>query len=159
MLNTQLSYCNNDVTTPARITQQSNAAFTIHHAQLQERHSLDALKSFTVHACEVLSLWRILCEHQIHVLFDSLTDAHKLLLENAAFKDLIMMGNELCTAFISALINSYLNDNACVDSISTKLRDVCPNLYKTEDEAYSKVISIFIFVKMRPLFFFRLMKC
>lgn len=144
LVNTQLSHCNNGAvhinqSTPSRLTPQVNVNFTVHDAQLQERHSLDALKSFVIHSCEILSLWRILCEHQMHTLFDTLTDSHKQVLENTAFKDLIVMGNELCTVFISALINSYLNDNACVDSISIKLREVCPNLYKTEDEAYSKV--------------------
>lgn len=95
-----------------------------------------------MHACEILGLWRILSEHQIHVLLDTLTDGHKQVLEVTAFKDLIMIGSELCTAFISALINSYLNDDACVDSISIKLREVCPNLYKMEDEAYSKANEI-----------------
>lgn len=65
------------------------------------------------------------------------------MLQNTTFKDLILTGHELCSVLITSLINSYLNDNACVDSISSKLRDVCPYLYKTEDEAYSKVIKFF----------------
>jgi nuclear pore complex protein Nup155 len=33
----------------------------------------------------------------------------------------------------------YLDDNASVDTISCKLRDVCPSLYRREDAACSKV--------------------
>lgn len=41
-------------------------------AQLEEKTSLLALKSFVSHACEVLGLWKILCEHQFHVIADML---------------------------------------------------------------------------------------
>jgi hypothetical protein len=40
----------------------------------------------------------------------------------------------------------YLDDNASVDAISCKLREVCPSLYRREDAACSKVtahISLF----------------
>jgi hypothetical protein len=40
----------------------------------------------------------------------------------------------------------YLDDNASVDAISSKLREVCPSLYRREDAACSKVtahISLF----------------
>lgn len=61
------------------------------------------------------------------------------MLQNTLFKDLLLFGHDLCAQLIAALINMYLGDNACVDSISNKLRLVCPSLYKTEDAAYSKV--------------------
>jgi len=38
----------------------------------------------------------------------------------------------------------YLNDNASVDAISCKLREVCPNLYRIEDAACSKVTAIWV---------------
>jgi len=41
---------------------------------------------------------------------------------------------------------SYLGDNASVDSVSLKLREVCPNLYRTEDAVCSKVIQIMYFI-------------
>jgi hypothetical protein len=42
-------------------------------AQLEEKRSLDALKAFVAHTCEVLGMWRILCEHQFHVIADMLS--------------------------------------------------------------------------------------
>ena len=43
-------------------------------AQLEEKTSLLALKSFVSHSCEVLGLWKILCEHQFHVIADMLDE-------------------------------------------------------------------------------------
>jgi nuclear pore complex protein Nup155 len=36
----------------------------------------------------------------------------------------------------------YLNDNASVDAVSSKLREVCPNLFRIEDAACSKVTAL-----------------
>jgi nuclear pore complex protein Nup155 len=47
-------------------------------AQLEEKHSLDALKAFVAHTCEVLGMWRVLCEHQFHVVADTLTKVREL---------------------------------------------------------------------------------
>jgi len=44
------------------------AAPTDEDAQAEEKASLCALKTFVTHACEVLGLWKLLCEHQFHVL-------------------------------------------------------------------------------------------
>lgn len=91
------------------------------------------------HCCEILGLWRILCEHQFHELVACLSETHQQMLQNTLFKDLLLFGHDLCAQLIAALINMYLGDNASVDSISSKLRMICPSLYKTEDAAYSKV--------------------
>lgn len=133
---------------------------TMHDMQIEERQSLDALKIFVAHACEVLSLWKILCEHQIHLLIASMNIECQNALANTTFKDLILFGHDVCSALIVSLINSYLGDNASVDSISNKLRDVCPNLYKSEDAACSKVCfcQLMTYFVYNELFDFRLMK-
>lgn len=113
--------------------------FTIEDAQLEERQSLTALRQFLDHCCEVLGLWRILCEHQLHELVATFSENHLQMLQNTTFKDLLLFGSDLCSLLIAALINTYLGDNASVDSISSKLRSVCPTLFKSEDAAYSKV--------------------
>lgn len=43
-----------------------------------------------------------------------------------------------------SLINTYLNDNATIGAISSKLRDVCPNLYRHEDAVAHKATEILI---------------
>lgn len=117
---------------------------TIQDAQLEERQSLDAFKTFVCHCCQVLGLWRILCEHQFHTLVAVIPESHQQILQNTIFKDLFLYRQDMCLVLITALVDSYLGDNASVDSISAKLREVCPHLYRTEDAAYSKVFSIYI---------------
>lgn len=40
---------------------------------VEERNSLDALKIFIVHACEILGLWKILCENQLQNIVNCLS--------------------------------------------------------------------------------------
>lgn len=121
----------------ARTIRQPNQP--LQEFQIEERQSIDALKAFVSQACEILGLWKILCEHQFHLLINTLTKEQQMALLNTSFKDLFLFGHDICSTLIISLINSYLGDNASVDSISAKLRDVCPNLYKSEDAACSKV--------------------
>ncbi|GJQ73093.1 Nup154 [Trypoxylus dichotomus] len=146
--NTQLSIGINNSTIgkPAyTIIDQTNTNmtnYTLQDAQMEEKHSLDAFKVFINHCCQVIGLWKILCEHQFHMLIDELHDSQKQILQNTTFKDLLLYGKDLCSLLITKLIGSYLGDNASVDSISIKLRDICPDLYKVEDAAYSKANEI-----------------
>lgn len=48
----------------------------------------------------------------------------------------------MCCALITCLINCYLNDNATVDAISNRLREICPSLYSCEDATCSKANEI-----------------
>lgn len=147
--NTRLTVCNaiiDQTTVPSSfpISQQNLSTSrlnqtTLQDAQLEERQSLDAFKNFVNHCSQIMGLWRILCEHQFHILVDSLPSTHQQMLQNTSFKDLFLYGQEICIDFINSLIRSYLADNALIDSISSKLRDVCPDLYKNEDAACSKV--------------------
>ncbi|KAJ8921993.1 hypothetical protein NQ315_008631 [Exocentrus adspersus] len=115
---------------------------TIQDAQLEERQSLDALKMFVCHCCQIIGLWRILCDHQFHSLIGALVENQQQVLQNTTFKELFLYRQDVCSVLITTLVNSYLGDNASVDSISAKLREVCPHLYKTEDAAYSKANEI-----------------
>lgn len=55
------------------------------------------------------------------------------------FKDVVIRGKELSGALITALINVYIKDNASVDAISNRLREICPLLYSSDDSICSKV--------------------
>lgn len=115
---------------------------TIQDAQLEERQSLDALKAFVCHCCQVVGLWRILSEHPFHSLMSVVPENQQQIMQNTTFKDLFLYRQDMCLVLIGALVQSYLGDNASVDSINVKLREVCPHLYRTEDAAYSKVNEI-----------------
>ncbi|XP_008546864.1 nuclear pore complex protein Nup155 [Microplitis demolitor] len=114
---------------------------------VEERNSLDALKIFIAHACEVLGLWKILCENQLHNIVSSLSKDQINQFSTATFRDLILIGHEISSLLILHLIDSYLGDNASIDTVSAKLREVCPNLYKSEDAVCSKANEIILKAK------------
>lgn len=111
-------------------------------AYLQEKSSLDALRSFVDHAAQVFSLWKVLIEHDFSLIIESLEKEYREHIYNVTFRDLILKGEDLCFNLINRLISLYLRDNASVDAISSKLREVCPALYKSEDATFSKVNEI-----------------
>ncbi|XP_065080595.1 nuclear pore complex protein Nup154 [Ochlerotatus camptorhynchus] len=120
---------------------------TAEDALVEEKKSLDALTRLIKHSCEVLALWKILCEHQCHQLVSKLTKEQQAILQSCTFRDLILSRSDLCGLLIVTLINSYLNDNASVGSISSKLREVCPNLYRHEDAVSHKATEILLLSK------------
>ncbi|XP_048522615.1 nuclear pore complex protein Nup154 [Dendroctonus ponderosae] len=141
-LNTQLSSA---VTTTHQAALYSSPAlnFTVANptqqdAQLEEKQSLDALKTFVCHCCQIVGLWRILCDHQLHNLVGALPENQQQILQNTTFKELFLYRRDICNILINTLVDSYLGDNASVDSISNKLMEVCPHLYRPEDAAFSK---------------------
>lgn len=117
-------------------TRNITNGFEISHVQepiVEERNSLDALKIFIAHACEILGLWKILCENQLHNIVSCLSkvtfsliyfnfqinysvkmiDIHfeKWLQEQinqfatATFRDLILIGQEISSLLIIHLID------------------------------------------------------
>lgn len=142
LTNTQLAACENSGhhLDPTGNLSNLNPTNRVNQAaQDEERLSLNALKLFVCQCCQVLGLWRILCDHQFHAVIGSLPDTHQAVLQDATFKDLFLYGQDICSLLITTLVDSYLCDNASIDSISNKLREVCPHLYKIEDAAFSKV--------------------
>ncbi|XP_023215500.1 nuclear pore complex protein Nup155-like [Centruroides sculpturatus] len=107
-------------------------------AEIQERASLVNLHQLIHYTCEVLGLWKVLCDHQFHVISNLLTPELKTQIKSMIFRDLIISGKEVTTALVNALINLYLDDNATTDAISNRLREVCPSIYRNEDALFSK---------------------
>lgn len=80
---------------------------------------------------------------QTFLLFPSLVFFHfqefQDQIKAVSFKDVVVSGRELSGALITALINVYIKDSACVDTVSVHLRDICPLLYSSDDSTCSKV--------------------
>ncbi|XP_050089224.1 nuclear pore complex protein Nup154 [Anopheles aquasalis] len=131
--------------TAGNATQQS--AGTLEDAVAEERKSLDALSRLIKQACEVIGLWKVICEHQCHLLLSKLTKEQQRDLHGATFGDLIVHRTDLCGLLIVTLINSYLADNASIGSISSKLREVCPALYRHEDAVSHKATEILLLTR------------
>ncbi|XP_013406007.1 nuclear pore complex protein Nup155 [Lingula anatina] len=106
--------------------------------QTQEKISTQQMEQLIERMCEVLGLWKIVCDHQFHVVAGELTQDQQNQLRSMTFKNFVVHGKEICCALISCLIKRYLGDNATTDAISSKLREVCPSLYSTEDAVASK---------------------
>ncbi|KAL7738924.1 hypothetical protein ACLKA6_016926 [Drosophila palustris] len=116
-------------------------------AQIEEKRSLSALNQFIKHACEVMSLWSILNDHQFQLLCQQLSPEHQKMLRCCTFRDLLITRSEVCAFLIIALINLYLKDKADVTEVSDNLRELCPNLYRHEDEVTYKATEILMSVK------------
>ncbi|KAL3272939.1 hypothetical protein HHI36_014397 [Cryptolaemus montrouzieri] len=143
LVNTQLCVCGPTQTQNISMnTTVGRPSYTVQDAQLEERQSLDSLKIMVYHCCQVFGLWKILCEHQFHDLLAAIPENQQKMLENTTFKDLCLYGQDICNLLISTLVNSYLGDNASVDSIAIRLREVCPSFYRSEDAALSKAIEM-----------------
>lgn len=99
---------------------------------------------FLEQVCEVISLWKILNDHNFELIVASLSNNLKTILSTSTFRDLIITRTDICSNLIISVMNSYLNDNASVSNISLKLRESCPNLYRREDAISFKATEILI---------------
>ncbi|XP_050420634.1 nuclear pore complex protein Nup155 isoform X2 [Adelges cooleyi] len=103
-----------------------------------ESKSIDCLKQLVTRCAEVFNLWKLLSEHQFYIIANKLNEQEKMVLENVIFKDLIIVHQEMCQILVQKLLDTYLNESSSVESISTKLRQVCPSIYQSEDAACAK---------------------
>ncbi|XP_041977071.1 nuclear pore complex protein Nup154 [Aricia agestis] len=115
----------------------------------EENASIHALKLYINMAIEMLSLWKVLCEHQFHVIAASLPPEQQSALQAASFRELFLGGQEVACLLLGSLVAGYLKDNASVDGISQKLRQLCPTLYRQEDATCSKANELLIFAKQQ----------
>ncbi|XP_038215888.1 nuclear pore complex protein Nup154 [Zerene cesonia] len=114
-----------------------------------EQASIHALKIFITMAIEMLNLWKVLCEHQFHVIAASLPPEQQSPLQAASFRELLVGGQEVACLLLGSLVAGYLRDNASVDGISQKLRQLCPTLYRQEDATCSKANELLMFAKQQ----------
>ena len=62
-------------------------------------------------------------------------------MKGVSFKELVIRGRELTGALVTALINVHIQDDASVDQISGRMREICPLVYTKDDSVCSKVTS------------------
>ncbi|XP_066568276.1 nuclear pore complex protein Nup155 isoform X2 [Amia ocellicauda] len=107
-------------------------------AQAYEKMSLQGIQHLVHRSCQVLALWKLLCDHQFSLILNELPKEFQEQLKLSSFKDIVIQGKELTGALITSLINFYIKDSASVDAISNHLRDICPLLYSCDDSVCSK---------------------
>jgi len=106
--------------------------------QRMEKISLQHVQELLHRVEETLGLWRVLIDHQFHTLAGALDKSQQSQLRGMTLKTLVISGKEMCSTLVNCLVARYLDDNATVDSISATLREVCPNLYSSDDATCSK---------------------
>ncbi|XP_064606018.1 nuclear pore complex protein Nup155-like [Liolophura sinensis] len=115
-----------------------------------EKCSLHSIENLLSHTCEVLGLLKVLVDHQFHILAANLPKDHQDQLRAMTFKQLVVNGKEMCGALITCLINRYLDDNATINAISSRLREICPSLYSQDDAVCSKANELLQAAKSNP---------
>ena len=85
---------------------------------MQERNSLLAMKQLLDHTVEVLALWKVLCDHQLHSLGQSLSAEMRIPLKTTLFRDLILSGSDTCIGLInSSSIDTWMMRPARMPSV------------------------------------------
>uniref|UniRef100_A0A8C1ABL2 Nuclear pore complex protein Nup155 n=1 Tax=Cyprinus carpio carpio TaxID=630221 RepID=A0A8C1ABL2_CYPCA len=107
-------------------------------AQAYEKASLQAMQQLVHRSYQTLALWKLLCDHQFSLIISEMPKEFQEQIKAVSFKDVVVCGRELSGALITALINVYIKDSACVDTVSAHLRDICPLLYSCDDSICSK---------------------
>lgn len=114
-----------------------SSCVTISSASSSPRCPKCVVLSQTRAACSLSDSW---CAN-IDVVF-CLRQEFQEQIKAVSFKDVVVCGRELSGALITALINVYIKDSACVDTVSAHLRDICPLLYSCDDSICSKVPAL-----------------
>lgn len=107
-------------------------------AYLLERSSLTSLHLLVEHSCQCLSLLKLLCEHQLHLTVQKLSQEQQQELKAASFRSLVVCGQKLTSALIASLLTRYAGDTGLTDSLTARLRQMAPALFSQDDAIISK---------------------
>ena len=133
-------------------------------AYLQELNSLHFLYLLVVRCCECLSLWKLLCDYQLHLTVSGLGLEEKRQLSVSTFRTIVLSGRkvtfqlncslgdelsllhfffyichtQLTSSLISTLLNRYAGDVGMSDSLSARLLEATPTLFSQDDAIASK---------------------
>jgi len=116
---------------------------------LAEKKALQAFSRTMVLSIEALELWRILTDHQFHTIVNNKDNDLREKLLHINFRDMFSTtGRELSCSLINLLMAKYLNDSSTVESLSSKLREVCPTIFSEDDAIYAKANELLMAVHL-----------
>uniref|UniRef100_A0A2P2HZZ0 Nuclear pore complex protein Nup155-like n=1 Tax=Hirondellea gigas TaxID=1518452 RepID=A0A2P2HZZ0_9CRUS len=113
----------------------------------EESSSVAALCSLLQHTLQLLRLWTLLTHHNMPSILANLTKTSLEQLQGMSLRELVLAGREVCRNLIMTLLDKYHGDNASVSAISSQLREVCPELYRSEDAQLSKASQLILEAK------------
>ncbi|KAL3982870.1 Nup133 N terminal like family protein [Acanthocheilonema viteae] len=115
-----------------------------------ERRSLLSFRQLLSLSAEVLMLWKILCEHQFHVIATLLSTQSQNCLSATSLCNIVLNGQQLCADLITCLIRHYLDDNATTTVLCNELRNCCPSLFSVDDANTTKATEMIEEVRRLP---------
>nr|XP_047122862.1 nuclear pore complex protein Nup155-like [Hydra vulgaris] len=105
-----------------------------HDVFLEEKRALKTFHNLLLITLEALELWRVLADHQFHLVVEDAPIDIKEKLKHIPLKDLFSStGSELSTCLINLLMEKYLHDNSAIENLSNRLREICPTIYSAND--------------------------
>ncbi|VDM08369.1 unnamed protein product [Wuchereria bancrofti] len=128
-------------------TEGSDIASVASHS---ERRSLLGFRQLLSLTIEVLMLWKILCEHQFHVITSLLSIQTRNSLAVTSLCNIVLSGQQLCADLITCLVRHYLGDNATTTVLCNELRDCCPSLFSVDDANTTKATEMIEEVRHLP---------
>lgn len=111
-------------------------------AQTHEKTSFYNLLQLISRCLEVLGLWRLLNENEFFKLAACLPKELQIQLKSMNFKDLVVLGNEICALLASALVQCCIEENLNTETTCNKLNEVCPSIFKQENALLAKAHEI-----------------
>lgn len=123
---------------PLHIREQQTHRKAQAEAESRERASLRQLSQLVGYTAELLGLWKVLCDHQFRAAPESFPPDQRDQLHNATLRELLVADRQLPGALAAALVRTYLEDNAAAETVSERLRSVCPSLYRVEDALFTR---------------------
>ncbi|KAH6942929.1 hypothetical protein HPB50_011973 [Hyalomma asiaticum] len=108
--------------------------------ETREWASLRQLLQLVGYTAELLSLWRVLSDHQLRVALAAFPPGIQIVLyNNVTFHQMLLADRQVPGALAAALVYTYLQDDAAAEAVSNRLRSVCPSIYRTEDLFFTRV--------------------
>lgn len=136
-----------DITSTQSPTHNSYHAFAhksvSNNIVTNERTSIEAFQRLVILSIEGLELWRLICEHQFHVVIHTASQGIQGKIRHTAFKDLFSPnGHELSTQLVNCVMATCMLDSTAVETTSEYLRSSCPSLFSADDAICAKANKI-----------------
>uniref|UniRef100_A0A7E4UUJ1 Nucleoporin_N domain-containing protein n=1 Tax=Panagrellus redivivus TaxID=6233 RepID=A0A7E4UUJ1_PANRE len=116
----------------------------------QEVQSLTVLKETATQTYEILRLWRILDEHQFHVITQLLDDQALTALTSMSLANVVGSAREVSSELVTCIIKYYIGDEATTEIISTRLSEECPMLFTVQDAHLLKASEFITAARRMP---------
>lgn len=135
-----IQFTNTDV--PSNYSFMNQLPAQVFTAQAYEKNSFYNLLQLITRCLEVLSLWKLLLQHDFSQIAGCLAKEYQMQLKSSTFRDMIVAGVDICGMLASSLVHKYIEDNSTTDAICRALNDSCPSIFKQENALLAKAHEI-----------------